>query len=133
MRSLASLGHDVMVISGAPESLESEKICEGAKQLVEVALPKWGALDASSAWQEFASACADLRVAQRVVDFAPKAILGVDWTSFQPYNHLRQTLGAMSAHIPPYVFLNYRCAELLKVLAHAVGMPSSTSMLIAHV
>ena len=113
MRSLASLGHDVMVLSGAPESLESAQFREGAKHLIEVALPKWGSLDASSAWQEFASACADSQVAQRVADFAPDAILGVDWTSFQPYHHLQQALGALSAHIPPYIFLNYRCAEKL--------------------
>lgn len=98
-----------MVISGAPESHDSKQICEGAKHLIEVALPMWGSLDASSAWREFAAACAGPKTAQRVADFAPDAVLGVDWTSLQPYNHLRQALGALSVHIPPYVFLNYRC------------------------
>ena len=109
VRSLAGLGHDVMVISGAPQFHESEQVCEGAKQLIEVALPKWGSLDAGSAWQEFAVACADPHVAQRVAEFAPDAVLGVDWTSFQPCNNLRQALRALSARCPPYVFLNYRC------------------------
>ncbi len=98
-----------MVISGAPESHDSEQICEGAKHLIEVALPKWGSLDASCAWREFAAACADPKLAQQAADFAPDAVLGVDWTSLQPYNHLRQALSALSVHIPPYVFLNYRC------------------------
>ena len=98
-----------MVISGAPQFHGSEQVCEGAKQLVEVALPKWGVLDASSAWQDFAAACADPRLAERVANFAPDAVLGVDWTSLQPYHHLRQALRALSACIPPYVFLNYRC------------------------
>ena len=98
-----------MVISGAPQSFGNDQVCEGAKQLVEVALPKWGSLDASSAWQEFAGACADPHLAERVAEFAPDVVLGVDWTSFQPYNNLRQALGALLAHIPPYVFLNYRC------------------------
>lgn len=35
VRSLCSLGHDVMVISGAPPSYSSSPIAEGAKELIE--------------------------------------------------------------------------------------------------
>ena len=38
VRSLSSLGHAVLVISGKPPSFESSRIQEGAKELIEVAL-----------------------------------------------------------------------------------------------
>ena len=71
-------------------------------------LQKWGSLDASSSWQELAERCSDSSIVERVARFAPEAVLGVDWTSFQPYQHLQQGLGGQNAPVPPYVFLNYR-------------------------
>ena len=71
-------------------------------------LPKWGLLDAGSSWQAFAEECSDSSIVEHVARFAPEAVLGVDWTSFQPYQRLQQGLGGRKAPVPPYVFLNYR-------------------------
>ncbi|CAK0761886.1 hypothetical protein CVIRNUC_002903 [Coccomyxa viridis] len=108
VRSLSSLGHAMLVISGKPPSSESSRIQEGAQELIEVELPEWGSLDASSSWQDFAERCSDGDILERVARFAPEAVLGVDWTSFQPYQRLQQGLEGQKAPIPPYVFLNYR-------------------------
>lgn len=78
-----------------------------------MALPRWGSLDASSAWEEFAVACAEPRIVKRVAEFGPAFVLGVDWTSFQPYKHLQQALRNQTAPIPPYIFLNYRWGSLV--------------------
>ena len=75
---------------------------------LQVELPKWGCLNASSSWQDFAERCSDCSIVERVARFAPEAVLGVDWTSFQPYQRLQQGLGSRKAPAPPYVFLNYR-------------------------
>ena len=124
---MAGLGHDVIVISGAPQSFGNDQVCEGAKQLVEVKQDirleyTYPRLDAEVSKKlnhllkspfvihpGTGRVCADPHLAERVAEFAPDVVLGVDWTSFQPYNNLRQALGALLAHIPPYVFLNYRC------------------------
>lgn len=74
----------------------------------QVRLPKWGSLDASSAWQDFTDCCSQLDLVKRVAHFAPKAVLGVDWTSFQPYRNLQSGLDSLGLPVPPYVFLNYR-------------------------
>ncbi len=78
------------------------------RKYLQVELPEWGSLDASSSWQDFAERCSDGDILERVARFAPEAVLGVDWTSFQPYQRLQQGLEGQKAPIPPYVFLNYR-------------------------
>jgi hypothetical protein len=74
----------------------------------QVELSRWGTLDASSAWVEFAEGVAHADIPRAVLDFGADAAVGVDWTSLPAYCalHLRmQQLGAIG---PPYVFMNYR-------------------------
>ena len=78
------------------------------RQHLQVELPEWGSLDASSSWQDFAEKCSDSGIIERVARFAPEAVLGVDWTSLQPYQSLQHGLGSQKAPVPPYIFLNYR-------------------------
>ncbi len=37
-----------------------------------------------------------------------RAVLGVDWTSWRPYQALAAALAAAASEGPPYVFMNYR-------------------------
>ena len=78
------------------------------EQSLQVTLPKWGSLDASSAWQDFAAFFANPSTVKRVGDFAPEAVLGIDWTSLTPYKHLQDAFISLEAPCPPYIFLNYR-------------------------
>lgn len=78
------------------------------EQCSQVTLPKWGSLDASSAWQDFAAFFAKPSTVKHVGDFAPEAIIGIDWTSLTPYKQLQDAFISLEAPCPPYIFLNYR-------------------------
>ncbi len=63
----------------------------------------WNRLDASTPWQQFAAGVLDDHVTAAVRQFAPEAVLGVDWSALQACRNLMPyTNGA------PYVYLNYR-------------------------
>eukprot|EP00884_Botryococcus_braunii_P006373 jgi/Botrbrau1/15737/Bobra.4_1s0105.1 len=108
VRSLTKLGHEVLVISGRPAEAEDLAAnCEQGEVLHEVPLSRWGTLDRNSAWDEFAQKASTVSIAQKVTDFNPQAVLGVDWTSLPCYRAL--VAACQSLRVPlPYVYLNYR-------------------------
>eukprot|EP00887_Chlorella_sp_A99_P008095 scaffold12.g8095.t1 len=108
VRALAELGHQLCVVSGAPEQPQHEAHREGAAQLIEIPLPLWGRLDAGCAWREFAAGAGAPGVVALVAEFAPDAVLGVDWHSLPAYEALAGGLGAAGVAPPPFCFMNYR-------------------------
>ena len=75
-------------------------------------LTRWGTLDRSSAWEQFAQGAASAGVGPAAAQLRADAVLGVDWTSFPAYQALSQGLRSQQAVVPPFVFMNYRCHHL---------------------
>lgn len=75
---------------------------------LQVELPVWGRLDAGCGWRAFAAGAGAPAVVQAVADFAPEAVMGVDWHSLAAYEALEGALGAAGQRLAPYVFMNYR-------------------------
>ncbi|KAK9817271.1 hypothetical protein WJX72_012093 [[Myrmecia] bisecta] len=103
VRGLATLGHEVFVVSCKPEGHTGAAKPEGAGQLVEIAVPVWNCLDRSCSWQEFADGVAQPAVVASILEFAPQAVLGVDWSSVRPYKQL-----VSKGLAAPFVYMNYR-------------------------
>ena len=109
VRSLAALGHELLVISGTPQAAQEEEATHvGAWQLIEVPLPVWGRLDAECSWQEFAEGAGSEPCVAAVAAFEPEAALGVDWHSVAAFERLAAGLRAGGAAVPPFIFMNYR-------------------------
>ncbi|KAI7843143.1 hypothetical protein COHA_003314 [Chlorella ohadii] len=133
-RALTQLGHEVLVVAGAPPCHAPAAGSTGpgheapplAAQILHIELPTWGRLDAACAWRDFAAGACRPDVAAAVAAFGPTAILGVDWHSVAAYDALVEALArhngsgssssgsgssagsGIAAAAPPYVFLNYR-------------------------
>ncbi len=75
----------------------------------QVTVPVWGRLDRLSGWAELAEQAALDAVVEEVASFQPSAILGVDWSSLPAYKALATALQAKGLHVPPYIYMNYRC------------------------
>ena len=71
-------------------------------------VPIWNRLDRGSAWKEFSDGLAVPGIAERVANFQPQAVLGVDWTSLSAYQALSEMLTELAQPVPPYIFMNYR-------------------------
>ncbi len=75
---------------------------------MQIELPHWGTLDRSCSWQAFAKGCRQPTIVQRIVDFRPDAVLGVDWSALPAFEALHASLVAEDMQLP-YVYMNYRC------------------------
>lgn len=79
---------------------------------MQIPLTRWGTLDRTSGWEEFAEGASATSITDKVLEFKPEVVLGVDWTSLACYRALAATLAARSSAAVPYVYLNYRCGRL---------------------
>lgn len=129
VRSLSKLGHKLQVISGKPPNHAGELQTQGAEQLIEVLaqsriltnityctvirtdesmaqveVSRWGKLDASAPWDEYASSAGDPDVVKQVQGFSPDVAMVVDWSALPAWHKLKP-------HLSPavkLVYLNYR-------------------------
>ncbi|KAL4436763.1 hypothetical protein ABPG75_003902 [Micractinium tetrahymenae] len=130
-RALTQLGHEVLVIAGAPPG-HTQKAAEAAGEgaglveqqaalawrILHVELPVWGRLDAGCAWREFAAGGSAPEVAAAAAAFRPAAVLGVDWHSVGVYEQLQEALPGP----PPFIYLNYR-------VFHRTATPEELAMI----
>ncbi len=72
-------------------------------------MSRWGRLDASAPFDEYASGGAAQDVVARVEAFAPDVVLAVDWSALPLYRGLRRKLLELPKPLAvPLVYLNYR-------------------------
>ena len=76
---------------------------------LQVELARWGTLDRSCAWAQFADGAGSVSAVAAAAQLGADAILGVDWTSFPAYQALSMGLRSQQAPVPPIIFMNYRC------------------------
>lgn len=115
VRSLGELGHAVLVVSGAPPPSSpslptpssSPAAWDGAPNasVLRFPLPRWGSLDASCAWEEYASSCVRLG-ASAVGAFAPEAAVTVDWHGHEAWRRVRAALSRFASL--PEAYMNFR-------------------------
>ena len=77
---------------------------------VQVPVSRWGRLDASAPYEEFAEGGSSPQVISYVISFSPAIVMVVDWSALELYRRLKQqvrgdSMGPLSA---PMVYLNYR-------------------------
>ncbi len=77
--------------------------------LTQIELATWGTLDRSCGWEAFAAGCSQPGIAERVREFRPDAVLGVDWSSLPAFEALKACLGPDHLNLT-YAYLNYRYA-----------------------
>ncbi|GAX77522.1 hypothetical protein CEUSTIGMA_g4966.t1 [Chlamydomonas eustigma] len=110
VRALSSLGYPVLVISGKPSFGSGTANVQGGYQLIEVPVSRWGKLDASTPYDEYASKGSSDEICDVVKEFKPDVFMIVDWSALDVYRNLRRKLCDLSeqpSHIP-LVYLNYR-------------------------
>eukprot|EP01023_Acetabularia_acetabulum_P016149 TRINITY_DN17974_c0_g3_i1.p1 TRINITY_DN17974_c0_g3~~TRINITY_DN17974_c0_g3_i1.p1 ORF type:complete len:405 (-),score=36.08 TRINITY_DN17974_c0_g3_i1:139-1353(-) len=112
VRAMSNLGHKVLVISAKHVADTSEPNGEGAVHLIEIAVPSWNKLDGDSCWKEFGERFTDIKILEKIFQFQPQFILGVDWTSVIPYKNIRQfcqNTNVSEVNVPlRFVFMNFR-------------------------
>ncbi|KAI3425983.1 hypothetical protein D9Q98_007951 [Chlorella vulgaris] len=126
-RSLAQLGHQVLVVAGAPAGRSSNGTATPAHpqqeqqhqldqpRVLYVELPVWGCLDTSCGWREYAAG-AGSTVAAEVAAFGAAAVLGVDWHSVGAYDALAAALPPGT--LPPFVVYHRTAAgKALEMIA----------------
>jgi hypothetical protein len=112
VRSLTRLGHQVFVLSAAPEAsttdVQSRKSSEEVK-LIEIPVPAWGRLDRQSGWREFADGVTP-EICSEIAEFNPQWALIVDWSAVGAYKRLvsSRCWGDNLESVPPMAYLNYR-------------------------
>lgn len=112
VRSLTRLGHQVFVLSAAPEAsttdAQSRKSSEEV-QLIEIPVPAWGRLDRQSGWREFAEGVTPA-ICSQIAEFNPDWALIVDWSAVGAYKRLvsSKCWGDNVESVPPMAYLNYR-------------------------
>jgi hypothetical protein len=119
VRALRQLGHQVLVISGRPESSTSTASPTDDADLISIPLPIWNRLDLECSWKEYALGCGTPSIVTAVQNFDADVVLGVDWHSYAAYQNLIEALEAnqkisnstsisFQTRIPPYACSNYR-------------------------
>ena len=75
----------------------------------QVPVTRWGRLDATAPFDEYAAGGSTLEVTAAVASFLPDVVMVVDWSGLDLYRRLRQQLeeGGLAV-LPPMVYLNYR-------------------------
>ncbi|KAK9864462.1 hypothetical protein WJX84_004656 [Apatococcus fuscideae] len=106
VQALTVHGCRVLVLAGKPSGQERSTGRPHA-DIAEIELPHWGTLDRSCSWQAFAKGCRQPTIVQRIVDFRPDAVLGVDWSALPAFEALHASLVAEDMQLP-YVYMNYR-------------------------
>lgn len=87
-------------------------------------VPVWERLDRASGWAELATQAASDSIVQHVASFQPYAVLGIDWSSLPAYKALAAALQYKGLHVPPYIFMNYRCGAQVLMAVHICGNTS---------
>jgi hypothetical protein len=81
---------------------------------LQVPVSRWGRLDASTPYDDYASKGSSEEICRAVQAFKPDVFMIVDWSALDLYRNLRQKMSDQSSgqHIPlsdtPLVYLNYR-------------------------
>ena len=100
VRALRGNGHEVLVISGRPQSSETDQATIGTG-IIEVPVSKWGKLDASAPYEEYASRGSTQSVIRAIEEFKPEVAMMVDWSSL----NLCEALALAGTKL---IYLNYR-------------------------
>ncbi|KAF5842642.1 hypothetical protein DUNSADRAFT_6112 [Dunaliella salina] len=104
VRSLTQLPEtEVLVLSAKPCGHTGSSQAWGA-QLLELEVSRWGSLDASAPFDEFASKAGGSTVRQKVAEFDPSVCLFVDWSSLPAWEAVRPSL----TRGIPAIYCNYR-------------------------
>jgi glycosyltransferase involved in cell wall biosynthesis len=103
VRALRSEGHHVLVISGRPQSSESDQTAVIDIGIIEVPVSRWGKLDASAPHDEYAAKGSTDLVIKAIKEFNPEVALQVDWSALSLFLQLKQ--GGLNV---PMAYLNYR-------------------------
>lgn len=114
---------EILVVCARPTELEEELRMEKEdeeedKGVLSVPVPKskWGRLDKTCAYEEFATNVSEKQL-EAIVKFRADVVLGVDWSSLEVYERIRKRYqeeeeDGFSPPPPPLTYLNYRVFTL---------------------
>ena len=103
VRALRDLGHDVLCLCGYPEGHSLAETHTSNSHISPVPVPTWRLLTLDCSWREFADR--SILFLERILNFNPEIVIGVDWHSIRAFQSLR--INGLSKEVP-YVFCNYR-------------------------
>jgi hypothetical protein len=125
VRGLLQQGNNVCIVSGRRENVPFNSSDAPGTTIIDVPIPveKWGRLDRSGAWSEFASGCSSDRVVTAVQGFfqdglktssVMSSVMVVDWSAFPAWQTLQGFLQRQSlqSQMQPSLWLSVRTCYL---------------------